>query len=106
MSAKIHNGVFDLAAQIVRFDGNFDKKITGDVCLPTISATIVLTKRFCARCEMVQRDGLVVGEFYWVIQAPGALDQRVEWQSAPQPARLAGITAQGELMWNTSLAVA
>lgn len=49
---------------------------------------------------MVQKEGLVIGGFYWVIQAPGALDQRAEWQSAPQPARLAGITAQGELLWN------
>jgi len=43
---------------------------------------------------------LVVGAFYWVMPAAGAVDAQGEWQSAMQPARYAGVSREGELLWN------
>lgn len=49
---------------------------------------------------MAEVNGLIVGEFYWVIPVPGALGSPGEWANALQPARFAGTSAEGELLWN------
>ena len=49
---------------------------------------------------MVEQSRLVVGAFYWVKPAPGALDARGEWQAGMQPARYAGVSSEGEPVWN------
>ncbi len=48
---------------------------------------------------MTEKSGLKIGSFYWV-QVAFDPDTDLEWENREMPARFAGLSPSGRLLWN------